>query len=78
MSQIERNDGRPTWIPLRIASKHTLLYRSGPSDYIPQKNAPGKEIRLQWRMTSEIEAYFVAKNKSLKKETIEFLEKHWN
>ena len=44
---------KTTWIALWIASTPTLLSRSGPQQLLavcrPQKNAPGKEIWLQWR-----------------------------
>ena len=57
VSQVDRNDGKTTWIALWIASAPTLSSRSGPQQLLavcrPQKNAPGKEIWLQWR--SDIE-----------------------
>ena len=51
MSQLNRNNGKTTWIALWIAS--TLSSRSGPQWLLavcrPRKNALGKEIWLQWR-----------------------------
>ena len=46
-------DGKTIWIALQIASSSTLCSWSGPQWLLavcrPQKNAPGKEIWLQWR-----------------------------
>ena len=57
VSQVDRNHDKTMWIALWIASAHTLFSRSGPQQLLavcrPQKNAPGKEIWLQWR--SDIE-----------------------
>ena len=51
MSQVDCN--KTTWIALQIASTPTLFSRSGLQWLLavcrPQKNAPGKEIWLQWR-----------------------------
>ena len=53
MSQVKHNNGKTTRISLRIASTTTLFTRTGPQWLLavcrPQKNAPGKEIWLQWR-----------------------------
>ena len=53
VSQVNCNDGKTIGIALRIASAPTLFSRSGPQQLLavwsPQKNAPGKEIWLQWR-----------------------------
>ena len=53
LSRVDRNDCKPTWIALRIASAPTLYSRSGPqrllAAYRPQKNALGKEIWFPWR-----------------------------
>ena len=53
MHCVNCNDGKTTWIALRIASTPTLFYRSVPWWLLAicrsQKNAPGKEIWLQWR-----------------------------
>ena len=53
VSRVDHNDSKSTWIALLIASGPTLLYRSGFQWLLavcrPQKNAPGKEIWLQWR-----------------------------
>ena len=77
VSQVDRNTGKTTRIALRIASTPTLFFRSSPQQLWavcrPQKNAPGKEIWLQWR--SDIgKAYFEAKDKK----GIELLEKNRN
>ena len=57
MSRVDHNDSKTTWIALQIAFAPTLFSRSGPQRLLavfrPQKNAPGKEIWLQWR--SDIE-----------------------
>ena len=52
--QVDHNDGKTTWIALWIASAPSpLFFRSDPQRllavYRPLKNAPGKEIWLQWR-----------------------------
>ena len=56
MSQVDRNDGKATWIALWIASIPTLFSRSGPqwllAVYRPQ-NIPEKEIWLQWRIVQQ-------------------------
>ena len=48
MSQVDRNDGKITWLALQIASTSTLFSRSGPQWQLavcrPQKNALRKEI----------------------------------
>ena len=53
VSQVDCNNGKTTWITLQTASTPTLFSRSGPQQLLavcrPQKNAPGKEIWLQWR-----------------------------
>ena len=53
VSQVDRNDGKTTWIALRIASAPTEFSICGPQQLLavcrPQKNTPGKEIWLQWR-----------------------------
>ena len=53
MSQVNRNNVKTTWIVLWIASTPILFSRSGLQQLLaycrPQKNAPGKEIWLQWR-----------------------------
>ena len=52
MPQVNCNDGKTTWIALRIASVPTLFSRFGSQQLLdvcrPQKNAPGKEIWFQW------------------------------
>ena len=53
MSQVDRDDGKTTWIALRIASTPTLFSWSSPQQLPavcrPQKNAPEKKMWLQWR-----------------------------
>ena len=53
VSQVDYYDGKTTWIALWIASTTTLFSRSGPQQLLavsrPWKNAPRKEIWLQWR-----------------------------
>ena len=52
VSQVVCNDGKNTWIALKIASALSLFSRSGLSQLLavcrPHMNAPGKEIWLQW------------------------------
>ena len=51
--QVHENDGQIEWIKLRIASSPTIFSRSAPLTLLTvcwsEKNAPGKEIGLQWR-----------------------------
>ena len=53
MPQVHENDSQIEWIKLRISSSPTIFSRSGPQRLLalcwPEKNAPGKEIRLRWR-----------------------------
>ena len=53
VSQVVCNNDKTTWTALRIAFTPTLFSRSGPQWLLAvcrsQKNAPGKEIWLQWR-----------------------------
>ena len=53
MSQVDRNNGKTTWIALRIASMPTLFSKSGPQELQavcrPQKKVQEKEIWFQWR-----------------------------
>ena len=53
LSQVDCNDSKTTWIALWIASAPTLFFRSSSLRLLAvcrsQKNAPGKEIWLQWR-----------------------------
>ena len=53
VSQVDRNDGKTTWIALRIVSALTLFSRSGPQWLLtvckPKKNAPEKKIWQQWK-----------------------------
>ena len=53
ISLVNHNNGKTIWITLQIASAPTLFSRSGPQQLLAicrlQKNAPGKEIWLQWR-----------------------------
>ena len=50
LSQVDCDNAKTTWIELWIA---TLFFRSSSQRLLvvcgPQKNAPGKEIWLQWR-----------------------------
>ena len=54
VSQVNQNYGKTTWIVFQIASAPILSSRSGPQRLLavfrPQKNTPGKEIWLQWRI----------------------------
>ena len=79
VSQVDCNNGKTTWIALKIASAPTLFSKSGHQWLLavcrPQKNAPGKEIWVQWR--SDIRN-FETKDKLFYKKGIELLEKHWN
>ena len=53
LSQVDCNDGKTIWIALRTASASTLFSISDRQRLLAicrlQKNAPGKEIWLQWR-----------------------------
>ena len=83
MSQIDCNNGKTTWIALWIASAPTLFSRSGPQWVLavcrPRKNAPGKEIWLQWRRDIGNQGRFWGQRQIVwQKKDIELLEKQWN
>ena len=82
MSQVNCNDSKTTWIALRIASAPTLFSRSVPqwllAVFRPQKNAPGKEIWLQWRSEFGNRDVFWGQRQIVLKKGIESLEKRWN
>ena len=81
VSQVDCNDVKTTWIAFWIASTLTLFSRSGPQQLLavcrPQKNAPEKQIWLQW---SDIGNWgiFWGQRKSLYKKGIKLFQKHWN
>ena len=79
MSQVDCNNGKTTWIALQIASTPTLFSRFGPQWLLavcrPQKNAPEKEIWLQWRDIGNWGVFLGQKQIILQKK---LLEKHWN
>ena len=83
MSQVDRNDGKTTWIALRIVSALTLFSLSvPPSDYwlfVDHKRIlQGKRFGSNKEVVSGTEAYFEVKDKSFYKKSIELLEKGWN
>ena len=82
-SQVNRKNGKTTWISLWIASISTLFSKSGPQQLLtvcrPQKNAPWKEIWLQWRSDIGNWGVFWGKRQiALQKKGIKLLVKCWN
>ena len=81
VSQVDRNNGKTTWITLQIASSASLFSKSA-SDcwlfadlkWMIQRKIFGSNEKV----ISETEAYFEAKDKSFNKKGIGLLEKRWN
>ena len=68
MSQVDYNDGKTTWIALRMASAPSLFFRSGPSDswlfaYL-KRMLKEKRVGSNEEVISETEVYFEVKDKS--------------
>ena len=67
VSQIDRNDGKTTWIALQIASALTLFSRSGPQRLLavcrPQKMLQGKRFGSNEEEVSETKTYFEVRYK---------------
>ena len=82
VSQVDHNDGKTTWIVLRIASALTLFSRSGSHWPLavcrPQKNASGKEIWLHGRSKIRNWGVFWGQRQIVLQKVIKLLEKRWN
>ena len=82
VSQVGCNNGKTTWISLQIASASTLFSKSDSQWLLAvcrlQKNAPGKEIWLQWRNDIRNWSLFWHQTQVVLQKGIKLLEKCWN
>ena len=76
VSQIDRNDGKATWIALPIASTPTIFSKSGPQRllavYRPQKNASSE------RDLALMKKWYQKPRRILKPKTNRSTKKAWN
>ena len=85
VSQVNCNDGKTTWIALRISSTPTLSSYSldlVPSDYWLfadlKRMLQGKRFGSNEEVILETAAFFEAKDKVFYKKGVKLLKNHWN